>query len=143
MITAVLDTNVIAAGLVGLTDPANKPGSLLRAWQAGRYRLVVSEPLLAEVERSLHKSYFQRRFTPDQIDANLAALRRQSIVVTPTLLPQSIAAHPEDDLILGTAVSGKAAYLVTGDAAFLRVRRYQDVQLLTPQAFLILLSAPK
>jgi predicted nucleic acid-binding protein len=52
-----------------------------------------------------------------------------------------VATHPEDDLVLSTALSGKADYLVTGDKRFVaRVATYQGVRLISPRDFLTLLE---
>jgi predicted nucleic acid-binding protein len=48
--------------------------------------------------------------------------------------------HPEDDLILATAVSAQADYLVTGDNALLGLGAFQDVMTLSSRAFLDLLT---
>lgn len=52
-----------------------------------------------------------------------------------------VATHPEDDLVLATAVSGKADYLVTGDKPLRKtVPKYQGVKLVTPVEFLKVLE---
>jgi hypothetical protein len=43
VITAVLDTNVLAPALRGVGNLANTLGQLLRQWRAGTYQLVVSQ----------------------------------------------------------------------------------------------------
>ena len=52
-----------------------------------------------------------------------------------------IATHPEDDVVLATAVSAKARYLVTGDAKLQDLRTYQDVTIFSARAFLTLVTA--
>ena len=47
-----------------------------------------------------------------------------------------IATHPEDDLVLATAISGGADYLVTGDAHLINLRVYKGVQICSPRDFL-------
>ena len=54
---------------------------------------------------------------------------------------RGVATHPEDDYILATAVSGSADYLVTADAQLLKLGVFQDVQIVTPAAFLNILDA--
>jgi hypothetical protein len=51
------------------------------------------------------------------------------------------ATHPEDDLILATALSVGVDYLVTGDSKLQRLRSYQGVTILSPRAFLEALTA--
>ena len=47
-----------------------------------------------------------------------------------------IATAPEDDLILATAVSGKATYLVTGDRQLQKVGEYRGIEVLRAREFL-------
>jgi predicted nucleic acid-binding protein len=55
---------------------------------------------------------------------------------------QGVASHPEDDLILATAVSAQADYLVTGDRQLLALGEYQGAQIVTPRAFATILGPP-
>jgi len=51
-----------------------------------------------------------------------------------------VATHPEDDLILATAVAGEASYLVTGDRKLRAVGAFQGVTILSPREFLARLA---
>jgi predicted nucleic acid-binding protein len=52
-----------------------------------------------------------------------------------------VATHPEDDLVLATAVSAGADYLVTGDIRFrTRVPSYQGISLVSPSEFLAIIQ---
>jgi predicted nucleic acid-binding protein len=52
-----------------------------------------------------------------------------------------VATHPEDDLVLATALSAGADYLVTGDRRFrTRVPHYQGVTLVSPAEFLAIIT---
>lgn len=116
MITAVLDTNVLLAGFAGVLIPTSTPGRILASWMAGHFQLLISDPLFDEVARNIVKPYFRRRLTASQIAANLALLANEAHFIAITVPVSGVATHPEDDLILATAVSGGADYLVTGDA---------------------------
>ncbi len=62
------------------------------------------------------------------------------MIITETV--HNIATHIEDDLILATAVSAKADYLVTGDGPLLQKvgDSYREVNLVTPSEFLQILK---
>jgi predicted nucleic acid-binding protein len=47
-----------------------------------------------------------------------------------------IATHPEDDLIVATALSAKADYLVTGDRKLLELGTYAGITFVSPRGFL-------
>lgn len=59
------DTNILASGMVRLrAHPEAAPAQFVRAWQAGRFDLAYSEPLLAEIDHTLAKPYFAQRLNP-------------------------------------------------------------------------------
>ena len=129
----VLDTNVLASGFV---VAGGIPDRLLRSWQAGRFELVVSAPILDELARAFAKPSFARRLPPALVARVVRLLRRQGRLTPLTVPVTGIAAHPEDDLILATARSGRADVLVTGDGKLHALNRYETVRILTPRAFL-------
>lgn len=137
MITAVLDSNVLLSGFLTGEAP---PARIVDAWLTGRFELVVSEPVLAELSRNIQKPYFRRRLTPAQIAEDLHRLRSVARLTPITVPVSGVATHPEDDDILATAVSGRVDYLVTGDRALQAVGSYQGVIILSPLAFLQQLS---
>ena len=51
-----------------------------------------------------------------------------------------VATHPEDDLILSTAIVSKADYLVTSDRQLLALGEYEGVRIITPRDFLTVLN---
>lgn len=133
----VLDTNVLVSGF---SSPHGTPGQLLSLWLLGAYDLVLSQPILTETERTLREPYFAARLTGAQQAANLALLRREAEIVEISSTVRDIAPSPADDLILATAVSAGAAYLVTGDRRLAAVGRYRHVEILSPRDFLTMLS---
>ena len=135
MISAVLDTNILASGVL---TARGAPGQIINAWQDGRFALIVSSHILDELHRTLHKPYFQRHLTPRHIDDLFELLDAEAIHTPITAQVHGVATHPEDDLTLATAVSAKADYLVSGDGPLLRQvgHAYQGVALVTPPEFL-------
>ena len=140
MITAVLDTNVLASGIVGYRNPGSVPGQLLRAWRQSRFELIVSEPILTELSRTLAKPYFRRRLTAQQLRRTHRLLRRRTVPVRITTVVTGVATHPEDDLILSTALSAQAGYLVTGDHQLRSLGSHGDTTILNPREFLDMLA---
>lgn len=64
-------------------------------------------------------------------------LLHQDAQVSPiTVEVSGIASHPEDDLVLATAVSAGVYRLVTGDKGLLSVGRYEGVVVYSPRDFL-------
>lgn len=139
MISAVLDTNILASGTI---TAATAPGQILDAWRDGQFELVVSVHIIDELERTLQKPYFQTHLKPSYTAAFFDLLQNEATIILITAHVQNVATHPEDDLTLATAVSAKADYLVTGDGPLLRKvgPTYQGVNLVTPQKFLQVLK---
>lgn len=140
MISVVLDTNVIASGIVRRSSEA-VPVQIIDAWRAGQFELVVSQDILDEVTRTLSTPYFRARLTEDQIERALLLLTRRARQAEIDVEVHDVATHPEDDRILATALSAGADYLVTGDAGLLNIANYQGVQIQSPRDFLKVLSS--
>ena len=123
----VLDTNVLLAGFA--------THGLCEALLTLVYRdhiVILSEHILAEVSR-----HFSGKFkaTNAQAEAVVAFLRLSSEIVEPAAVPRGTLRDKDDLPILGTAVAGAAACLVTGDQELLSLGRFQRVDILSPRAF--------
>ena len=140
MIVAVLDTNVLASGFVGLTELASTPGELLRRWRGKAFTMVVSEPILAELARVFSYRYFTQRLSVTEIEAAFSGLRTEALMQPITVRVAGIATHPQDDLILSTALGAQAQFLVTSDKPLLERGAYCGTRLLSPRVFLAVLD---
>ena len=141
MIVAVLDTNVLASAALGVGRPESTPGELLRRWRAKEFVLVISEPIMTELARTLTSPYFAARIAPGEVETLLARVRAQARIEPIAASLTGVASHPEDDLILATALNARADYLATGDRALLAWGSYEGARLLSPRQFLAILEA--
>jgi|SRR4051794_13517531 putative PIN family toxin of toxin-antitoxin system len=142
MIRAVLDAHVLASGIIGFLILTSTPGQILRAWRALQSDLLVSDHLLSELKRTLEKPHFQARLTQERSTQFQHWIANAAVRVPLTAAVSMVATHPEDDLVLATAVSAQADYLVTGDRRLINaVPVYRDVTLTTPREFLEILEA--
>jgi uncharacterized protein len=133
MKVVVLDTNILASGAISSTGTVS---NIVDAWRSGQFRVIVSSPILDELARTFQKPYFRRYLTDTQSSRFLKLLRKRAAVSPITVSVHGVATHPEDDVILATAVSAKVDYLVTGDSKLERVGTYQGVAILSPRRFL-------
>ena len=136
MIKAVLDTNLLVSGIVGFTKPDNIPGKILHLWYKKHFSLVTSEPLIQEVLRTLRTPYFEKHVTPQRASRLTALLRYQSILTPITAKVEGIATHSEDDIVLTTALSGEAQFIVSGDEKLQKLRKFKQINIPKPQQFL-------
>lgn len=137
MIRAVLDANVLAPGFLSKTSTTAR---LLAHWYADQFELVVSEHFLTELVSAYDDRYFRMRISPSQIDRALHALRTRGIMTELTVEVAGIATHREDDLILATALSGDASFLVTQDRQLLKLGSYRGLQIVPPGRLLAILE---
>ncbi|RIK46978.1 MAG: putative toxin-antitoxin system toxin component, PIN family [Chloroflexi bacterium] len=137
MIRVVLDTNILASGAL-LQNSV--PGAILRRCRSPQITLIISEVILDELSRTLEKPYFTRSIRDGRRVRLLRYLRMLSEVVDPEPPASVVATHPEDDLILATAVAGRAQFLVTGDRQLLALGRYREVRIVTAGEFLAVLA---
>lgn len=142
MIRAVLDANVVASGILRFDDADSAPNPILRRWLASDFVMVISGALRAEIEDTmLVKPYFSDRVTRAVSDDWLETIDESTELVEIVVAVSGAATHPEDDLILATAVSGSAEYLVTGDKQLRRLESFQSVAIVSPDEFIAVLNA--
>ncbi len=139
MITAVLDTNVLASGALAHRGAV---AEALDALLAGAFQLVLSQEILSELERTLAKPYFSTRLPAGTVTSYIDGLKAIALVTPLTIPVAGVATQPEDDLILSAALSGHADFLVTGDKHLHALGAYQGVQMLTPAEFVQILNRP-
>ena len=112
-IVALIDTNVWVSALI---NPHGFPAKTRDAWLAGRYRIVVSKPLLEELEDVLHRSRIQQRFGVTEAQAEELLL-----LITEKAIPVEISGElhlcrdVRDDMLLETAIVSGAKYIVSRD----------------------------
>lgn len=129
----VLDTNVLISGLM---LPYSVPGKIVALWQAGSFDLVLSEPMLAELERVLSYPKIAKRLHWDdaRIARFLALLRFQAEIADIGGTPAEVPGDPNDAPILATLIAGKADCLVSGDEDLLSLAGNYPV--LSPAGFM-------
>lgn len=132
---AVLDPNVVISALL---SPGGSPAKVLRSWLDGAYELVVSELLLAELERALAYPKLRKRIDPAEAAELVELLGREAEVVEdPGDPPEVRSPDPGDDYLIALAAAAHAA-IVSGDGHLLGLAERLPVY--SPGAFLALLE---
>jgi putative PIN family toxin of toxin-antitoxin system len=108
---AVLDPNVLIAALLSRSGP---PSQIVSCWLAGEFELVVSESLLAELERALAYPKLRARIPPAEASELVSLLRSSAVLGLDPPTPAPRSADPADDYLLALAES-TSAVIVTGD----------------------------
>jgi len=128
----VLDTNVIVAAFAtrGLCAEIFEVCLLDRI-------IVLSDFILSEVEEKLiSKIHLPQGIVHEIIDY----LRGQSEIVNPKEVKGSVCRDKADLNIIGTALSGNARFIITGDEDLLILKKYKGVEMITPREFWSLLK---
>ena len=131
---AVIDTNVIVSALI---NAEGVPAAVMRALEEGRFVLVTSRAINAEILEVVRRPRLQKRYGPTWKISTLAQMleKRARVVVDPP--PVAFSPDPNDDKFLSAAVGGKAGYLVTGDIKdLLSLGEYRGVRIVSPRRFL-------
>jgi putative PIN family toxin of toxin-antitoxin system len=132
----VLDTNILASGAISAAGTVSR---IVDSWRRGQFTVIVSVPILDELSATFEKPYFRRSLTKVQSSRFLTLVQKRATLSPITVPVQNIATHQEDDLIVATAVSANANYLVTGDTKLQRVGTYKGVRILSPRQFVEIL----
>jgi putative PIN family toxin of toxin-antitoxin system len=139
LLRAVLDANVYISAII---QPGGTPGRLVeRFLRDAAFEIVLSPAIMDEVLRAL--AYPKVRKLLRGVDAQLWF---EDIVVLADLLAgaqqvSGVCEDPDDDKSVATALEGRAAYVVTGDQAFLALKEHAGVAIVTPRSFLDLLGS--
>lgn len=123
----VLDTNVIIAAFASRGLCADIFEVCLE-----NHNLIVSDFILSEVVKNLNnKLQLPKSLSQEIIDY----LRDVSSSVEPDKVDKSICRDKDDVMIIGTALSGKAQCIITGDNDLLILRKYRGISIVTPREF--------
>ena len=131
----VLDANqFVSAVLVSV----GRPAQILHAWRNGRFELVVSPAILAEVHRVLNYPRLQRKHGWDeaQIDDFLLNLTSAATLMPGLLSLRVVLDDPTDDKYVACAVEAGAQYIVSGDEHLLQLGQYRGIEIVTPAFFI-------
>lgn len=137
----VLDTQVLLRGAFAHTQSLT--ARIYEAWRAGEFVLLMSEPILAEVDDVTARPEVLRklRVTPREARAALIRIRRRAVLVRPNVTIR-MSRDPTDDKFLECAVSGEADDIVSADADLLSVREVRGIPIVDVPDFWRKLSEP-
>ena len=134
MIVAVLDTNTIVSAVI---EPRGIPNTIVQTARTAQFVWASSSVILAEVIVTLGRARIRAKYrlTDADIERVRGLLEHETVSTPLTEVVQGVATHPEDDLVLATALSAQADYLVTGDRQLLKLEIYRGVRIVSPRAF--------
>jgi len=128
----VVDTNVLVSSFL---DPHGSPGAVIDLWKTGNMSLCVSEEILEEYTEVLARLGLDGR--PELKELLELFKRRENLVfVRPDRHYQLVEKDPEDDKFIDCGMSCPADTIVSGDAHLLKLKRFENVEIVSPKRFL-------
>lgn len=108
-----IDTNIWISAFI---NPLGSPAVLLAALHTDEIVAVISPPFLDELADVLTRSRIRRRIqiSDDDTDEILTRIKEKAVMVYPTGTLQ-LCRDPKDDVMLETAILGRAHYIVSRD----------------------------
>jgi uncharacterized protein len=123
----VFDTNVLISAFI-----AQGTCSELLEYCGRQHSVIVSDFILRELRTCLVGKF---GYSEQQVAAAAHLIDSIAETVAPLNLATPVCRDHDDDAVLGTAVAGNAACIVTGDVDLLILREYRGIAILRPAEF--------
>lgn len=134
----VVDTNILVSAVI---KPTGAVGPVLIALRKGRYTILYAQPLLTELVDVINRPRIRNKYglTDEDIRTVIALILLRGEAVMPQ---EKITAcrDPDDNKFLEVAVAGDADLIVSGDGDLLVLNPFRDIPIVTPRAFLKMLT---
>ncbi|MBN1444714.1 MAG: putative toxin-antitoxin system toxin component, PIN family [Candidatus Omnitrophica bacterium] len=129
-IKTVLDTNIFVSSFFG-----GNPGKVVESWKDEKIILCITQSVLDEYIRVLAE--FKNLDIQEQIRQllDLFATGYEIEFILPRHEIRTVS-DPSDDKFIECAVSAGAQYIISGVKALLKIRKYQNISILSPALFL-------
>jgi uncharacterized protein len=141
-LTAVIDSTVLVSAFL---TKGGVSAELLRYARERVFVVFFSEEILTETEHTLSYSRIRSHYTYTDEDVTdfLDRLRLAAQIISDLPELTGIVRDPNDDMVIATAERAQAAYIVTRDKDLLSLEMYEDITILTPEAFIAIVREYK
>ena len=99
----------------GLAYPGSVPGRIVGAWRQGALEVVLSPYILDELSRVLPRLNHRLHWRPTDFSDLIDILALEADLAEPLVPGKNLPRDVKDVPVLGTLLTAKANYLVTGD----------------------------
>jgi putative PIN family toxin of toxin-antitoxin system len=139
MHVAVFDVNVLVSSLI----VKGKPRELWLKARANEFTLLLSSKIVSEFIDVISRRKFTKYVKEYDVKVFLEALHQTAKFTRIKSKFNVVTADPADDVILRTAVDGKADCIVSGDKHLLALKEFRGIKILTVDEMLSLLKEEK
>ncbi|MEM2148077.1 MAG: putative toxin-antitoxin system toxin component, PIN family [Candidatus Bathyarchaeia archaeon] len=136
---AVFDVNVLISSLI----IKGKPRDLWLKARTNEFTLLLSSQIIAEFIDVISRRKFSKYVKEYDIKVFLEALHQTAKFTRIKSKFKIVEEDPADDIILRTAVDGKADLIVSGDKHLLALKEFRGIKILTADEMLNLLKEEK
>ncbi|MEW6222665.1 MAG: putative toxin-antitoxin system toxin component, PIN family [Candidatus Hadarchaeota archaeon] len=136
MIKIVADTNVLISALIS----GGKPRQLVLRIDGVDAKLVSSKPLLDEMISVLARDRIRRYVSGTDVSEFLRYLGKRMILVEVMSKFRVVKEDPKDDVIVNTAYSAHADYIVSGDKHLTSLKSFKGIKIITVDKMLKILK---
>lgn len=142
MIRAVLDTNTLVSAVIN--TPFSVSQEIYQNFVAGHFLLIISPSLLAEVEDVVGREQVKRLHKRSREDLHeFIGQLAELCYIVPGTTQIDIVRDPDDNKIISAALEGRADYIISRDKDLLDIKKYQGMNIITPEKFMGILRAQK
>lgn len=123
----VLDTNVIIAAFAAR-------GLCAEIFEVclAEDAVIISEHILTEVQKKMVEKI---HLPKDTVRSIIKYLRDKAELFEPEKVDKSVCRDKDDIKIIGTALSGNAEFIITGDDDLLTLKEHEGVKIITPREY--------
>ena len=126
MLRVVLDTNVLVSGLIML----GKPRELLSIIARREATLVLSKEILNEFTKVMRRNKLTEYVTEEQVERFIENIERiAEFVELESHL--EVVNDPKDDIVINTAIDGRADLIVSGDHHLLSLKEFRGIKIVS------------
>ena len=131
-----IDTDVLISALIN-----NGKSRKLFLKLLEEHTVILCSQMLAELADVISRDKFS--VTRSQVDRFISILVKKATIVSVSSIPKVMLEDPDDDVVLATALSGKAEYIVSGDKHLLKIACYEKTQIVSVNHFIQIIANHK
>ena len=137
MLRLVIDTNLLISALIRKNTA---PYALYKAWRDGVFELITSLEQLEELGRVMNYPKLRKYFSTEEAHDMLNGVATYGNIVI-NLPVVTYSPDPDDNLILASAIAGKANYIISGDKTdMLALGKVENIPIITARNAIELLK---